>query len=207
MGQDPTQLGKARPLLLLEGLFGWLGPQDIAQVCHPFGMSAPILWINLLFWWTLEWLKVGMFFMCRRWAPSFHLPLDFLEGVLAFSLFFLSSSNCDNVFLRVLIDSFEHESYWAAPSGPGLTVQNACPFLQGSLPCMRRLLSLRKSSRPVTPWWQSVPRLLQCPELGHCSQLGISRQFECGYASTLLLVQCQTRQSWLLTIYPYFCLV
>ena len=35
---------------------------------------------------------------------------------------------------------------------------------------------------------------LQCPGLGHCSQLGLPRQSECEYPGTLLLVQCQTHQ-------------
>jgi len=38
-------------------------------------------------------------------SPSFHLPLDFLEEVLAFG-FFLPSSNYESICLRVSIDSY-----------------------------------------------------------------------------------------------------
>jgi len=38
-------------------------------------------------------------------SPSFCLSLDFLEGVLALSFFFLSSSNYESICLRLSIDS------------------------------------------------------------------------------------------------------
>ena len=39
-------------------------------------------------------------------SSSFRLPLDFLEGVLAFSFLFLSLNNCKRIYLRVSIDSY-----------------------------------------------------------------------------------------------------
>jgi len=50
-------------------------------------------------------------------SPSFRLPFDFLEGVLAFGIF-MPSSNCESICLRVSIDSFWARiilsySFWA----------------------------------------------------------------------------------------------
>jgi len=50
--------------------------------------------------------------------------------------------------------------------------------------------------------WQAVPRLLQCPELGHYSPLGLLHKSECGYAGTLLPTRCQTHRSWLSATSP-----
>ena len=128
-------------------------------------------------------------------SPSFRLPLDFLGGVLAFGFFFLSSSNCESIYLTVSIDSYwariiSSYSLWTwACCSKRLAISSGVPAIY------TKAFSLRKSSRPMIPRWQSVTLLLQYSGPGHCSPLGLLRQFECGYVSTLLPARCQTRQS------------
>ena len=99
-----------RSLLLLEGLSYWQGLQDVVPVYSFF-------WNECSYFFELpsfsdegfEQLRVGMLLilrMYRRRAFSF-LPfvLDFLEGVLTLGFFFLSSSNCESICLRLSIDS------------------------------------------------------------------------------------------------------
>ena len=85
--------------------------EALLQFAHPLRITALVLWVIFFFGWGFMWLRVGMLFIlgiCRRWAlSSFCLPLDFLEGVLAF-IFFLSLNSYDIICLRVSINS-----YWA----------------------------------------------------------------------------------------------
>ena len=108
MGQDPTQPGTAGPLLLLGGLSGWRRPQDVAPVYSSFwnecshSLNCLPLRIDL----DDSELDCSSSFVCTEdeLFLSFRLPLDFLEGVLAFDSP-LPLSNCESICLRVSIDS------------------------------------------------------------------------------------------------------
>jgi len=169
-------------------------------------MSTLILWINLLFRWGHGWLRVRMLFifsMCKRWAFPF-LPffLWLLGRSLGLRLLFLSLSNCESIWLRVSIDScwariISSCFFWTwACCSKRLTISSGVPVIY------TKDSSSTEELRPMISWWQSVPRLLQCPGLERYSPLGQLHQPECGYTGTLLLARCQTHRSWLSASFP-----
>jgi len=153
-------------------------------------MSALILWIASLLRWRLGWLRVGLFLllsMRRRRALPF-LPFAFLRRSFGFRLL----PTCKQLWKHLLegVDRFllgaNHIELFPLGLGllfkaPGYLLRSVCHIREGFL-LYRRVRGLRFSN-------DSAIRLLQCLRLGHYNRLGLPHQFECGYASTLLLVQ------------------
>ena len=133
--------------------------------------------------------------MCRRRSfPFLPFALGLLGRSLGLWLLFLILKQLRKHLLEAVNRFLLGANHKLFPLNLGLLFKAPGHFF-------RNLCHIREASFSTEEFeacdsaMQSVTHLLQCPGLGHCSPLGRLRQFECGFAGTLLLVQCQTRQS------------
>jgi len=144
--------------------------------------------------------------MHRRWAFSlFSFALRLFRGGFVGLLPLVFKQLCQHLLEGIdrFLLSMNHLKLFPLDLGlllkaPGRLLRNICHIYKGFF-LYGRVQSLRLQRR-------NVSNLLQCPESGYCNWSGQSLQSECEYAGTLLLVPCQTRRSWPLVVFPYFCL-
>jgi len=95
-------------------------------------------------------------------SRSFRLPLHFLEGVLTFDLFF-SFSSCDNICLRVLIDSCWGQIISSCSLWNRACSSNWLATSSGVLASKHRWFSLNWNSKTRIQWGRSTHHSPQFP--------------------------------------------